>query len=471
MDILHKTVLILSILICAGCVQDSATSVITEEPEPVATVENWQAESSVIKLDQPQAWLNDLDSPVLHQLIEEALSDNLPLKSALARWEAAQARSDIAGAPLKPRVEAGANASRQRVNQRTNNNLSMDVTASWEPDVWGRLENSAQAAINDEQAFAADYRGARLSLAAEVARNFFASIESDLQEKLAQKNADTFKQSQDVIEERYRRGLNSALDVRLARTDVATAENEITRRAREKDAILRRLDILLGRYPAAELKIADQLPDLLTKVPVGLPSQLLIRRPDLIAAEKRLSAAGERLQESQKNRLPSFRLTGSSGLGSSTLGKLLDWDSLIWSLLAGVTQPIFEGGRLDAEQALAEAQHSEAWANYAQSVLVAFREVETALAAEDRYTQQLEQLHLATNEADKASELALSQYQSGLTDIITLLQAQRRAFTSESALLRTQREQLDNRVALYLALGGGFLSEEMDPLSENQIQQ
>ncbi len=463
MLIIRRSILVLMILLCTGCVKEAPI-----KPEPVIATENWLAESSVINLDQPQSWLDDLDSPVLHQLIEEALSGNLSLKSALARWEAAQARSDIAGAPLKPRVEAGANASRQRVNQRTGNNFSMDVTASWEADVWGRLENTAQAAIDDEQAFAADYRAAQLSLAAEVARNLFASIESDLQEKLAQKSADTFKQSQDVIEERYRRGLNSALDVRLARTDVATAENEITRRLREKDAILRRLDILLGHYPAAELKIADQLPDLLTKVPVGLPSQLLIRRPDLVAAERRLSAAGERLQESRKNRLPSFRLTGSSGLGSSTLGKLLNWDSLIWSLLAGVTQPIFEGGRLDAEQALAEAQHGEAWANYAQSVLVAFREVETALAAEDRYTQQLEQLQLATDEADKASELALSQYQSGLTDIITLLQAQRRAFTSESALLRTQREQLDNRVALYLALGGGFLSEEMDPLPGSQ---
>lgn len=451
MLITRRSIPVLMILLCTGCVKETPI-----KQEPITTSENWQAESSVINLEQPQAWLDDLESPKLNQYVEEALSRNLTLKASLARWQAAQARSDIAGAPLKPRVEAGADVSRQRINRNTGNNFSANISASWEADVWGRLTNAERAATDDEEAFAADYQAGRLSLAADVTLSWFAIIESSLQEQLARKTAATFKQSLEVIEERYRRGLNSALDVRLSRTDVATAENEITRRQREKDGILRRLDLLLGRYPAAEIKTADQLPGLLEKVPVGLPSQLLIRRPDLIAAERRLSAAGERLQEARKNRLPSIRLTGSGGLGSSDLNNLLDWDSLVWSLLAGLTQPIFEGGRLDAERTLAEAQHGEAWANYAQAVLVAFREVETALAAEDRFVQQLEQLQLATNEAQEAVDLALARYQAGLTDIITLLEAQRRAFNSESTLLRTRRERLDNRVALYLALGGEF---------------
>ena len=456
MLITRRSIPVLMILLCAGCVKETPIKPEENKQEPITTSENWQAESSVINLDQPQAWLDDLESPKLNQYVEEALSRNLTLKASLARWQAAQARSDIAGAPLKPRVEAGADVSRQRVNRNTGNNFSANISASWEADVWGRLANAERAAIDDEEAFSADYQAARLSLAADVALSWFAIIESSLQEQLARKTAATFKQSLEVIEERYRRGLNSALDVRLARTDVATAENEITRRQREKDGILRRLDLLLGRYPAAGIKTADQLPGLLEKVPVGLPAQLLIRRPDLIAAERRLSAAGERLQEARKNRLPSIRLTGSGGLGSPDLNNLLDWDSLIWSLLAGITQPIFEGGRLDAERTLAEAQHGEAWANYAQAVLVAFREVETALAAEDRFVQQLGQLQLATNEAKEAVDLALARYQAGLTDIITLLEAQRRAFNSESSLLRTRRERLDNRVALYLALGGEF---------------
>ena len=453
----NRSLFLILLVMTTACVKDESI-----DHPPIAGNENWQAESSVINLDQPQAWLDDLNSSKLNQLVDQALSENLLLRSALARWQSAQARTKISGAPLKPQVEVNAEAGRQRINRFSSDRFSMNVSASWEADVWGKLSNAAQAAIEDEQAFAADYHAAELSLAANVARNWFAIIETNLQEQLAVKTAETFKQSQEVIEERYRRGLNSALDVRLARTDVATAENEIVRRQREKDGLIRQLDILLGQYPSGELLIPDQLPELVTTVPTGLPSQLLIRRPDLLAAEYRLTAAGERLQEARKNRLPSIRLTGSGGVGSSALNELLDWDSLVWSLLVGVTQPIFEGGRLDAERTLAEAQHGEAWADYAQAVLVAFREVETALAAEDRFVQQLEQLQLATDEALEASDLALSRYQKGLVDIITLLDAQRRAFNAESALLRIQRERLDNRVALYLALGGEFSSSSAE---------
>ncbi len=457
----------ISFLLMAGCVKD----ILVEQEVPIDPPANWQAKSLVADLDQPQAWLEDLDSPVLDQLVAESLSGNLPLKAALARWQAAQAQSNIAGAPLKPSVEAGGDIARRRANQNSSNDFSFDVSTSWEADVWGRLANVERAAINDEQAFEADYRAAKLSLAADVAQQWFASIEAQQQEKLAFKNAVTFKQSLEVIEERYRRGLNTALDVHLARTDVATAESAVTQRTREKDGILRQLDILLGRYPAAALAITDQLPILAKKVPVGIPAEILIRRPDLLAAENRLNAAGERLEEARKNRLPTIRLTGSAGLRSAELNQLLDWDNLVWNLLASITQPIFEGGKLNAEQALAEARHSELWANYAQAVLAAFQEVETALAAEDRYTRELEQLQLATSEAEEAAELAVSHYQNGLTDIITLLQAQQRAFNSESTLLRVHREQLDNRIALYLALGGEFSPAQIESARNDDVQE
>lgn len=449
-------VLIPVALIISAC---NANKPVFTGPLPAAPA-NWQAQSLVTSPDQPQAWIDDLHSPVLKQLVNEALAGNLQLRAADERWQAARAQSAIAGAPLLPDIEAEAGASRSRINSRTGDNLSLTANVSWEADVWGRLSNTARAALADERAFAADFRAARLSLAAEVARNWFASIEAALQEQLAQQTAETFQQSLIVIEERYRRGLNSALDVRLARSDVASAENQITRRAREKDAFLRRLDTLLGHYPAAELATGDQLPAILAEVPAGLPADLLIRRPDLFAAEQRLNAAGERLEAARKNRLPAIRLTASGGLSSTALNQLLDWDSLVFSLLAGIVQPVFKGGRLDAEQTLAKARHGEAWANYAQAILQAFNEVETALAAEDRYTRQLQQLIIASDEAQQAAELALSRYQNGLVDIITLLQSQRQAFTSQTELIRTRRERLDNRIALYLALGGDFSSED-----------
>ncbi len=461
MSLIKQSALSIAIMLCSGCVTDS---IIKDNPDQtlLKIPESWQAESAIIKLDQPQNWLDDLHDPLLNQLVAEAIQNNLTLKASHARWQAAQAQSTIAGAPLKPSVAAGTDVSRQRANQISRNNYSLDVNASWEVDVWGRLSNAAQTAIENEHAFAADVNAAQLSLAANVALNWFAITESSQQESLAQQNADTFKQSLEVIEERYRRGLNTALDVRLARSEVASAENQITSRRQTKDGLLRQLDVQLGRYPAAEIQSTNQLPTLIEAIPVGLPAQLLSRRPDLIAAEHRLNSAGERLEQARKNRLPTIRLTANGGLSSPELNQLLDWDSLVWTLLAGITQPIFEGGRLDAERALAKAQHSEAWASYAQTTLQAFREVETALAAEDQFSQQLEQLQRASNEAQQAAELALSHYQRGLADIITLLQSQRRAFDASSRLLRTSRERLDNRVALYLALGGEFLSTQSD---------
>ncbi len=382
------------------------------------------------------------------------------MKATKTRVHTAGARSRIAGAPLLPAVEIAADASRRDSGTSIGNSFSLSGTVSWEADLWDRLGNSARAAIYNEKAVLADYRAASLSLAAEVALGWFATIEAHQQEELSIRTGVSFRLALNIIEERYRLGLNSALDVRMARTEVAAADNDVVRSRRDRDALKRRLDVLIGRYPSAEIKAVEHLPHIKNSVPSGLPSELLLRRPDLLAAEFRLSAAGEDLQEAGKNRLPSIRLTATGGLGSSGLGDLLDWDNLIWNLMAGVTQPLFQGGRLKAEEALARSEHAGEWEDYAQAVLVAFREVETALAAEVLYDEQQTFLEEASEESAMAAELALSQYAKGLTDVTTLLQAQRRAFNAKSTSLRTERERLDNRIDLYLALGGDFLTSE-----------
>jgi len=410
----------------------------------------------------PQRWLEDFDAPRLQELVDTALTHNHDLRAAAARVAAARAQARIAGAPLLPEAELGLDAARskQRISggtsSRASNSFNLEAAVSWDPDVWGRLGNTARAAAVDADAARADYRGARLLLAADVARGWFAAIEAELQLQLAARTVESFRDSLAVIEERYRAGLNTALDVRLARENAASGENVLATRRRERDAVLRTLEVLLGRYPRAELTLAEALPGVRDAVPAGLPAELLGRRPDLVAAERRLQAAGERLEEAGKNRLPSVRLTASGGTASSQLHELLDWDNLVWSLLAGITQPLFQGGRLSAEQALARADRREAWAAYAQAVLTAFREVETALAAEVRYVEQEAALRRASEEAGAAADLALARYRQGLTDIVTLLEAQRRAFNAESTRLRTARERLANRVALHLALGGDF---------------
>lgn len=434
-------------------------------PEPRA---QWSAKYAQAP-GEPVQWLWDFDAPGLAPLISSALANSYDLQATGARLAAAEARARIAGAPLRPAVEVGAEAARRRFSGAGDNDQAVTTSSyellgvvSWEPDVWGRLSNTARAAVADADAAQADYRAARLSLAANVARGWFGVIEAELQVQLATRTVESFRRSNSVIEERYRRGLVTALDVRLARENVASAESVLAARLRGRDNRIRALEVVLGRLPVSELETVDRLPVVQRDVPAGLPSDLLTRRPDLVAGELRLQAAGERVDAARKNRLPGLRLTASGGTASNQVHNLLDWDYLVWTLLAGITQPVFEGGRLRAEEALARAEHREAWALYARTVLTALQEVESALASESLLINQENALANAAREAREAAQLATDRYQRGLVDIITLQETQRRAFTAESAYLSTARERLDNRVSLYLALGGDFGDPGLD---------
>lgn len=443
-------------LLCA-CVGQPAEKLPVPKPQM-----KWSAQFPAAA-GSPAHWLDDFSAPGLRELIQEALEHNYDLQAAGARLAAARARARIAGAPRWPDVELGASASRRRIisnddpeNVLHSKSFDLEGTVSWEADVWGRLGNTARAASEEAEAAQADYRGARLLLAANVARNWFGVSEAELQVQLATRTLESFRRSNAVIEERYRRGLVTALDVRLARENVASAESVLALRQRAREERIRVLEVILGRLPVKQLDTVAQLPSVQRDVPAGLPAELLTRRPDLVAEELRLRAAGERLDAARKNRLPGIRLTATGGTASEQVRNLLDWDYLVWSLVAGITQPIFAGGRLTAEEALARAQHREIWATYARALLTALQEVETALASESLYVEQEAALARAAKESKEAAEIAMSRYQRGLVDIITLQETQRRAFTAESAYLVTARERLNNRVSLYLALGGDF---------------
>ncbi len=420
-----------------------------------------------------QSWLRDFGDSRLNALVAEAISGNFDLQGAAARVETARARAKIAGAGRLPQLDLGLSAARAkrstvnavRLPNNPSSSYALDAELQWEIDVWGRLGHAARAAVADAEASEADYRAARLSLAANVARRWFDAAEAEQQVQLAERTAESFQDSLAIVEEQFRRGIGDALDVRLARANYASAVSNLDARLRVRDTSLRALETLLGRYPLGGLQPGEALPAIDRPVPAGLPSQLLTRRPDLIAAERRLAASGERLSDARKNRLPRFFLTASGGTVSDSLHDLLDWDFLVWSLLGNVTQPLFQGGRLNAEQALARAEDRDAWTRYAQSVLNAFQEVETALAAEALLAAEDAALVVAAAESREAADLALDRYREGLTGIITLLESQRRAFTAESTQLSVRNQRLQNRINLHLALGGDFEQKPAESVS------
>jgi outer membrane protein TolC len=225
---------------------------------------------------------------------------------------------------------------------------------------------------------------------------------------------------------------------------------------RFRDAAGRSLEVLLGRYPADEIEIAAKLPEITTEVPPGLPSGLLKRRPDLVAAERRFAASVERVKASKKELLPTISLSASGDAASSELSELLDYERLTARLAANLAQPIFQGGRLIAGIKLSDANSRQALASYSQAVLVAFQEVETFLAWDDYLRDEEIALRKSSKESAAAEDLAWQQYQRGLANIITVLESQRRAFNARSSLIRVMNDRLQNRLNLYLALGGDF---------------
>ncbi|MGI9336410.1 MAG: efflux transporter outer membrane subunit [Gammaproteobacteria bacterium] len=408
-----------------------------------------------------EAWVADLGTPELTALIEEALGRNFGLRRVSARARAAHARARVAGARLKPRVDGEGSASRTGTpaeDDTRSNVSSFDavLSGSWEVDLWDRLSGEARASSLDASAAVADYVGARLSVAADVGQAWFDAIEATLQVALAEETVGNFRDNLGVVENGFELGLNGALDVRLERANLATAESRVEARRITEDAALRLVETLLGRYPGAKLEVSAELNAPSVDVPAGLPAELLARRPDIQAAARRLAAADARFDVARKNWLPRVVLTARGGVTSMELENLLDFDALLWSLASTLTAPIFRAGELQAERDIAQADVDEALAAYAQAVLTAFREVESALVSEQLLESQEEALRVAARESEEAASLALERYRVGLVDIVTWLDARNRTFDAKSALLTTSNERLQNRIALYLALGGGF---------------
>lgn len=412
-------------------------------------------------------WLADFNSPALRQLVDRTISANPDLKAASARVTQAQAETVQAGAALLPSISGNYSASRQQTpaDQRfsglnfINNRFRLPLNVSWEVDLWGRVADERSAAKARRFAAEEDFHAARLSMAASAVRTAVTLAESRSLLALAEKNVSTRRVQLGILEKQMERGLEpdrAALDVSLGRADLARAESTVQQRRAAADQSRRALEVLMGGYPAGVEKGLSSLPSLSRAIPAGLPSELLLRRPDLRAAERRLESALKLESSAKKAFLPSIRLTGDYGRTSADIDDLMEPETAMWSIASSITQSVFQGGRIIASVKLARARYDEQLQTYTSSVLTAFREVETALAADAFLREQAAALSRSAEEAERAESLALGQYEKGLTDVLTLLDASQRAFDARSALIAVQAQRLRNRADLHLALGGGF---------------
>ena len=425
--------------------------------ETPAPPEQWGTQSDA---DAVQVgWIETFNDPALTKLVTEAQANNRDLTAAAASVDRAWALARQAGAALSPDISLAATGGRSGSadsSRPTTTDLSLGLQVSWEADVWGRLRSGQRGAVASAQAVEADYRSAQYSLAAATAKAYFTAIEANLQANIARETVEILQETQRIVNVKYDNGMASAQDVSLTRSDLASARERLTTVSGSFRDALRALEVLLGRYPGAELDVRESLPVAPPPPPAGVPSELLERRPDIVAAERRVAAAFNATAQAKAARLPTVGLTGQLGGASSSLSDLLDPANVAWSLGANLLAPIFDGGTRREAVVIATAEQEQALAAYGQAALNAFSELETNLDQGVVVAQRAVDLEEAAREAENAFRIASLRYDEGEEDLLSVLTIQQRVISAKSALSSVERLLLEQRVNLNLALGGSW---------------
>ncbi len=400
-------------------------------------------------------WVDHFGSAELSALVDEALLANTNIHAAAASYRAAKASLVSAQSNLVPSLDFSSRASRNQTDDTRNDNITLGLDSSWEADIWGRVGDTASAVELAADASRADFAAARLSIAGQTAQAWFNLIEARLLTDLAQRDLDTQQRILSLTQRRFERGVSASTDVRLARSSVAASEAVLASRRQQRASAARTVEILLRRYPANELEGALDLPRLPALDGAGQTGEVLARRPDLIAAEQRLASQGLRVDIARKNLLPRLNLTAGLDDSGPDIADLFDFDSLLLSIAANVSAPIFNAGALKADVREEQAQLERLVENYIASALEAYLDVENALDGETRLAEREAALRVSLDESRRAEERLARRYIEGLATILELLDSQTRALNAESQLISARKERLANRVRLHLALGGG----------------
>lgn len=425
-------------------------------------------------------WWASLKDPMLDSLVERAVGSNLDVKIAASRVRESRAQRGIAAAAELPSVDAKGSYERSRTSENTFNQQgrSQDSSgsdlfqagfdASWELDVFGGIRRSVEAADAEIQVAEESRRDVLVSLLAELARNYVETRTFQRRIALADQNIALQKDTLDLTMTRFNAGLTSELDVAQARAQLETRRSQVPPLRIGLAQSVHRLSVLLGQEPGtllAELNAVAPIPGVPVEVPVGVPSELLRRRPDIRKSERELAAASARVGVATSDLFPKFSLTGAFGLQSQQFGDLFDLNSRYWSIGPSVRWPVFEGGRIRANIEATNAREEQSMLAYSKAVLGALEETENALTSYNQEQSRRAFLAESVNANRRAYDLANQLYSSGLKDFLNVLESQRQLFEAEDQLAQSDRGVTANLIALYKALGGGW--ESFEPQAKN----
>ncbi|MGE0293981.1 MAG: efflux transporter outer membrane subunit [Hyphomonadaceae bacterium] len=439
------------------------------EPDSYVAADAIGAERAAELAASPAAtWLDDMNSPEMSLLAREALAGSPELQIVEARSRAATWRARGAfGGNLLPSLSVGVDGVREEVptggDERIRSEImTSSVIASWEIDLWGRLTSRAMAADLSADAAEEDLDDARLSVAGQSARAWVDVIEAQQLLALAQEDLQTRERALDLTQRRYDAGIATSLALRTARSQVASAR---AFEAQAQDQLLiasRRLQEIMGRYPDGTLRADGELPQLGELAAAGAPADLLERRPDVLAAESRMRAAGFRVHEARAAMLPRLTLTGTAGNSGQGITDIDDSVNMVSNLVAGLTMPIFNGGALLSESRASVADRRAAASEYVRTSIAAWREVEAAISADQSLEVRETQFAIAADEAREAQALAEREYARGVATLFELIDAYTRRIDAERGLITARAARVSNRITYHVALGGGARTGGID---------
>jgi NodT family efflux transporter outer membrane factor (OMF) lipoprotein len=401
-------------------------------------------------------WLSTFGDARLDALVAEAGRNNPDLAIAAARRDRAAAEAGKADAALSPKLDAVGGFERGGDTRGTASSFNLGLSVSWEADVWGRLSNAAQAAALDAVAAQCDYEFARQSIAAKTAQAWFLAIAAKEQVALDSALLAQRERVARVVKARHDVGEAKRSDLDTAEGQAASARQSVEAGKGVRDASLRSLEALLGRYPSSDIETASGLPALPVEPPVGLPSELLERRPDVVAADRRVAAAFGRVGSAKAAKLPRLALTAGGGQAGGDLASLFDPANAAWNLGANLLGPLFDGGEREAAVRIAQAAEREALAGWIKTAQRAFLEVETALANERVLRSREVELAEAATRLLRARDAMEERYKDGESSILDVDQAHANHAAAAKGLLQVRQELFQQRINLHLALGGSF---------------
>jgi multidrug efflux system outer membrane protein len=471
--IIYCTLILVNYLVLSGCINLGPDyrqpDVNIDIPEAYQSGFSDQAGISEKQgLDVSDRWWTVFGDPELNLMVAAALENNWDIKQAAARVLESRARYVQTRADRFPTVDAQGTWDRRRfggarsARGNTVDTYELTAPAIFEVDLWRRLAKASEAAWDEILQEEETRHTVAQTIVAETVRLYLQIEASERRLQIAFQSIEAFERSLQIVNTRYQRGLSSTLDIRQARRILAQAEALVPEFRQQLGIAQQQSAVLIGQYPTTE-PARFQPQDYyrrLEPVPPGLPSTLLLRRPDIRAAENSLKALNERIGVARAARFPSITLTGSYGWSSDELSSLIEPDSVIWNLTRGIVQPVFDAGQLKARQRAAEARYQQGVAEYAQAVLNAFQEVESALLTRKMQLERRQRELKFLEEARATQRVAQNRYLRGLTDYLDVLDAQQTRFQAEDRLVLVDLAIYSNRVALHRALGGGWARPE-----------